>query len=682
MNTRILLSLLFLVFFQPASFAQSGKTPATKNPASGKELDEQLKAAQKSMENLTPEQKKMMEQIGIPTQPINAVPANTSDQQIKQATGDSYVPVKNAALIAGIPKTPLTSATLPAYVRTMDDFVMKNLNENAKTLGQKIYAQLQSDGQSASAIGNSAAVLWASGRVETAMYLADKVAKNSPDNSNNLNNFAAMLVMGGIPQTAIPVLNYLDTKFPGNSTILNNIGQAWFALGDLQLAEKYLKEVIRIYAYHPQANFTQSFIEEKKGNSAEAVEMVKKSVKNNYSLEKENRLRKLGYKLKSDDVNFPFKPDPDPLGLNAFNHPETAKSVDEELASLETWKSFNNNIFDAVTQKTNEQNQLQDPKKQLMMANAQKHMDGQHIEVEDVQQPPFYKKAALKLKALDNDGGINFRYKKAETDLKQYIKTIIAAKTAYETEAQNLKKIYDGREGGGWDIDCNALIALQSKYLNQYNTRFDELLKDYLHQTRLKLNEEVYWKQFMQSDADYEITKLSYQQQWLSALSKANSRLAINGENQVYECLTASESKGSQKLAEFNDIVCNYHSELDWEILKMKMNCNKWETEFDAKIIKIGLKQDMDKETFADQFVSCTLEIEKSIGEEVKLGPAEIGVEVGAGIGIEIDRKGVQDVYITGKVEASAGASMGGEAKVSLISGKSSAGGSGIFKQE
>jgi hypothetical protein len=121
---------------------------------------------------------------------------------------------------------------------------------------------------------------------------------------------------------------------------------------------------------------------------------------------------------------------------------------------------------------------------------------------------------------------------------------------------------------------------------------------------------------------------------------------------------------------------------LDWEILKMKMNCNKWETEFDAKIIKIGLKQDMDKETFADQFVSCTLEIEKSIGEEVKLGPAEICVEVGAGIGIEIDRKGVQDVYITGKVEASAGASMGGEAKVSLISGKSSAGGSGIFKQD
>jgi hypothetical protein len=478
------------------------------------------------------------------------------------------------------------------------------------------------------------------------------------------------------------VLNYLDTKFPRNSTILNNLGQAWFALGDLLLAEKYLKEVIRIYAYHPQANFTQSFIEEKKGNSAEAVEMVKKSVKNSYSSEKENRLRKLGYKLKSDDVNFPFKPDPDPLGLHAFSHPETAKSVAEELAAIETWASFGGHILDAITQKTNELNQLQDPKKQQMMANSQKYMDGQHIEVEDIQQPLFYKKAALKLKELDNDGGINYRYKKADSDLKQYIKTIIAAKTAYETEAQNLKKIYDGREGGGWDIDCNALIALQCKYLNQYNTRFDELLKDYLHQTQLKLNEEVYWKQFMQSDADYEITKLSYQQQWLSALSKANSRLAINGENHVYECLTATESKGSQKLAAFNDIVCNYHSELDWEILKMKMNCNKWETEFDAKIIKIGLKQDMDKETFADQFVSCTLEIEKSIGEEVKLGPAEIGVEVGAGIGIEIDRKGVQDVYITGKVEASAGASMGGEAKVSLISGKSSAGGSGIFKQD
>jgi hypothetical protein len=682
MKTSLLLTILFLLILQQYSFSQSGKTPAAQNPASGKEMDERMKSAQKMMDNMTPEQKKMMEQMGIPAQQTSVVPANTTNQQVQQATGNTNVPAKNNALIAAIPKTPLTSATLPAYVRTMDDFMMKNLNENAKALGQKIYTQLKSDGQSTFAIGNSAAVLWAPGRVETAMYLADKVATNAPDNFNNLNNFAAMLVMGGAPQTAIPVLNYLDTRFPGNSTILNNLGQAWFALGDLLLAEKYLKEVIRIYAYHPQANFTQSFIEEKKGNSAQAVELVKKSIQNNYSLEKENRLRKLGYKLKSEDISFPFKSSSDPLGLGGFDHPSTAKSTIEELATLATWDNFNNELQAAVEQKTNEQNHLLDPKKQQMMANSQKYMDGQHIEVENVQQPPFYKKAALKLKALDNDGGINFRYKKAEKDLEEYSKTILAAKEEYRNKAQNLKKIYDSREGGGWDIDCNALVALQGKYLNDYNTHFDELLKEYLHQARLKLNEEVYWKQFMQSDADFAITKLDYQLNWLSALSKANSRLTINEKNNAYDCLITPESNSKQKLAAFNDIVCNYHSELDWEILKMKMNCNKWETEFDAKIIKIGLKQDMDKETFADQFISCTIEIEKSIGEDVKLGPAEIGVEVGAGIGIEIDRQGVQDVSVSGKIDVSEGANMGAEGKVSLISGKSSAGGTGLFEQD
>lgn len=682
MKIRYILSIILFLFLQFSSYSQSGKTPATQNPASVKELEQQFKAAQKAMDNLSPEQKKMMEQKGIPTQQVNVIPANVTTEQVKQATGDSYIPVKKSELIASIPKTPLTNATLPSYVAGMDDFVMKNLNENAKILGQKMYSQLQSESQSIASIGNSAALLWATGRVESALYLLVKVAVKNTENTNNLNNLSAMLIMGGAAHKAIPLLNYLNSLHKNNTTILNNLGQAWFSLGDLQQAEKYLHEAIRIYAYHPQANYTQSFIEEKKGNNAGATEMVKNSVKYNYSIGKQNRLRKLGYSLNGNDVEFPFKPDPDPLGLNSFHQPQTAKSTAEELALLETWRNFNSDAQNAIMKLTNEKNQLQEPKKQQMITNSQNYMDGKTVTADNTPNPPFYKKAALKLKALENDGGIEYRYKKAFADLKQYIKTIETAKAAYEAEAKNLKKIYDNREGGGWDVDCNALIALQSKYLSEYNPRFDELLNEYLKQTRLKLNEEVYWKQFMESDADFEITKRRYQLEWLSALSKANSRFVINQDFQEYPCLTQPEQKGSQKLADFNDINCNYKSELDWGILKMTMNCNKWETEFDAKIMKLGLKQDMDKETFADQFVSCTIEIEKSIGEEVELGPAEIGVEVGAGIGIEIDRQGVQDVYITGKFEASAGTSMGGDAKVSLISGKSSAGGTGLFEQE
>lgn len=681
MKTRFILLFILLIFLNYSSYCQTGKTAAKKNPASGKELEEQLKAAQKALDNLTPEQKKMMEQMGIPTQQTNVIPANVTSEQVQQATGDSYVPVKKTELIASILKIPLTNSTLPEYVAGLDEFVMENLNENAKVLGQKIYSQMQSDGYSGFLIGNNAVSLWATGRVETALYLVDKLARQNPENSNNLNNFAAMLIMGGAAHKAIPLLNYLNSRYRNNTTILNNLGQAWFSLGDILQAEKYLNEVIRIYAYHPQATYTQSFIEEKKGNNAGAMEMVKKSVKYNYSIGKQNRLRKLGYSLNGNDVEFPIKPDTDPLGLNNFHQPETAKSAAEELALLETWKNFDADVQNAIVKLTTEKNKLQEPKKQQMITNSQNYMAGKAVAIEETANGPFYKKAALKLKALENDGGTEYRYKKAFSALKQYIKTIETAKNAYETEAKNLKKIYDNREGGGWDVDCNALIGLQDKYLKEYNPHFDELLNEYLHQTRIKLNEEVFWKQFMLSDADFEITKRQYQLEWLSALAKANSRLVINEDYKEYPCLTPPEAKGSQKLADFNDINCKYNSELDWGILKMTMNCNKWETEFDAKIMKFGLKQDMDKETFADQFVSCTIEIEKSVGEEAKLGPAEIGVEVGAGIGIEIDRQGVQDVYITGKIEASAGTSMGGEAKVSLISGKATAGGTGLFEQ-
>lgn len=64
------------------------------------------------------------------------------------------------------------------------------------------------------------------------------------------------------------------------------------------------------------------------------------------------------------------------------------------------------------------------------------------------------------------------------------------------------------------------------------------------------------------------------------------------------------------------------------------------------------------------------------------MGSAEIGEGLCAGIGIEIDRQSVHDLYEAGKVVASAVKCMGGEAKVRPNSGETSAVGSGLFEKE
>ncbi len=123
---------------------------------------------------------------------------------------------------------------------------------------------LETKGIKTAAAGHIAAGLWATGNAKIALYLMGKICAAAPV-TDNLNNYASMLSMMGAEQLAIPILNNLNTKFPHNSTLLNNLGQAWFGLGEISKAEKYLDSTIRLYAYHSQANYTKAVIEESRG---------------------------------------------------------------------------------------------------------------------------------------------------------------------------------------------------------------------------------------------------------------------------------------------------------------------------------------------------------------------------------------------------------------------------------
>jgi hypothetical protein len=124
-------------------------------------------------------------------------------------------------------------------------------------------------------------------------------------------------MLGG-EDLALPILQKLNKEYPGNSTIQNNIGQAWFGLGDLDKAEKYLDSTIKTIAWHPQANLTKAVIQQSKGDKAGAVESLKKSVQGGYSITKEDMLRKLGYKLDGKDIDNDFDMPADPLGFDKW----------------------------------------------------------------------------------------------------------------------------------------------------------------------------------------------------------------------------------------------------------------------------------------------------------------------------------------------------------------------------
>jgi hypothetical protein len=117
----------------------------------------------------------------------------------------------------------------------------------------------------------------------------------------------------------------------------------------------------------------------------------------------------------------------------------------------------------------------------------------------------------------------------------------------------------------------------------------------------------------------------------------------------------------------------------------------------DLKIIKLGLKQNMEKETFGDQFMSGSVEIGVGTSAGFNSGILKAEAALSGALRAEFDRTGLTDVIITteagvsmgtdiidGGSMAGAGVSdlsveVGVEGQISLVSGKSSVESTGLL---
>lgn len=696
------------------SYSQPGKKPKqTGNPTSQKEIDERLRASQKQLESLTPEQRKQMEQLGITLPGANAIPARVTNQQIAAATGNMAVKEKDIKRINSIPKQPLNNANLPAQISKTNAFVYSRMDPAMQVLAEKFYKQSLVKGRSALELGNTAAGFWAAGYQAVAIYMMSKASVVDPTHGNNLNNYASMLSMNGAEEYAIPLLNYLNAKYPSNSTILNNLGQAWFGLGELDSAGLYLKKAIRLYAYHPQANLTQSIIEESKGDKVAAVESVKRSIRHYYSVAKENRLRKLGYKLTAGDVLTAFKPDPDPFRLTNFRLPPIPKSALEEQNTAKEWVSYSKELEATIQRISLERSQLSIPRQQQMAKSAQQYLDKKPVAI-GPEQPYLYQLGALKLKDMEKDGGVSFRYKKAGNDLKQFIRKIQADRNGYLMAFNKLDKKDDSKEGAG-GIDCKEAIALQDKYLNEYNKQFEDLHKAFLLQTRIKISEELYWKQFMQHPEEFEITKRSYQLEWLAALNLANSRFIASEHRYTYgrdflsDCLDVQEAPYSSKLAEFNIIRCPSVDTANFLFGQIITDCTQMITKLDLKFVTGEMRQDLNTVGFKESYLGCTVALNAEMGlKELDKGPVRLEAKLAGSLEFEFDRTGLSDIRVSVEGKAGLGNTLIPEAEekaeieqgiwgndflnrsieigvkgtISLISGQTAIAGTGVLEKE
>ncbi|MEO6136850.1 MAG: hypothetical protein ABIP35_16975 [Ginsengibacter sp.] len=697
-----------------AIFAQPGKKTASKEkPPTQKEMQDMMKEAQQVMDEMNPEDKKMMDSMGIKMPSFKNVP-KVSDKQLAQAweVENLIVPKKDNARIVSISKTPLTVGSLGTFINQVHNETLLLLWPASKSLAEKLYAQMKARGKNNDAIGNTASGLWIMGRIQPALYMMGRICVEDASNTDNLSNYAAMLSMSGIQQSAIPILNYLNTKYSGNSTLLNNLGQAWFGLGDIDKAEKYLDSVLRIYAFHPQANLTKSFIAESRGKKAEAVNLVKKSMRHSYSEEKEERLRKLGQKLTSKDVTLPKSPKSDPLNLGGSAPPPFPKSVDECIAMEPIWKTYLGQLKEQSAFLAKQYEQAEQTATDIQVKRNNDYMNVVKASINTGTQQVISALAPIHAAAayiMQNEVKDEYARKLEIYGKKvsHYLSTTaVQISKEYEAEMEKLREADLEQTGEGKPNKdfCPKYKDASDKYLGVHNATLETFFKEYMEIQKKYLNEMTYWQMYSEWPAKFEAYKILAQMSWLRTLSLESS--APYESITKYKCAAPPKGKIG-KLSNFDDVACKYHSEIKLFIGTMKSDCSRFTTEVDLGAVKLGLKQDMDKETFADQFMSCSVEIGAKIGKDVKMGPLSVEASAGARVGIEIDRTGVKDVYITGGVKAGVGTNIigdaaealgtpssalgqgvsdlsldgGAEGKISLVSGKGSIYSTGIFKK-
>lgn len=673
-----LLLLLLLVVIAISSIAQPvKKTNVKEKPPTQKEINDMMKEMENAVNEMSEEDKRMMDSMGIKMPSAKNLPKIT-DKQLATAWEEDnrIVPARDDKRIAAIPKK-LNEANMKSYLVAIQQKTAQLLTPELRAAGDKIYEYIRTNSKDNKEAGNMASGLWMAGKQEFALAVMGKLCSSDPANTDNLSNYASMLSMLGAQHLAIPILNNLNVKFPGNSTLLNNLGQAWYGLGEISKAENYLDSAIRLYAYHPQANLTKAAIEESKGNIPKAIEAVKRSIKHGYTDEKEAQLRKLGHKLNIRDLRFVFKPGPDPLGLEKFRRPEYPTSVSELKVLKPLWMIFDNEC-DALRA------QLQNQKKEWAASYEKSLKSGRSM----FKLPLHHRKATIQLEEL------RAHY---ETEIARVSKKFMVL-------GADLEQIKQQRKRAAPEAPCQDHLRAENDFLKKHNERKkaydEEILKVFKHYS----NDMAYWSQFTAvSEAQFQLVVIEFQIDWLSKLKEY--RPLLSSALEFSDCPLEEEEEESGKLAEFDDVACNYNDTMDLKLIVFYNNCSKMTSKLNLKFVEYTRIDNFNRPE-DDTYVSSSIKFSAEKGfDQLKLekGPLKLEAKVGAAIEMEFDREGIKDIIVMVEAKAGAGHNLydeglekegsiagkdvidttlevGVEGRISIISGKGQVKGTGMLE--
>ena len=245
---------------------------------------EDLQKMQDSMMKMAQQFEKMMKQQSQQLNQAIQQPqgkSNTKNLQpsVVNEDDDTPLPARNSKLLATIPSKTFTRAEAVAYVSSLQNKLVQQKGNAAEIktaqAGMKKYP---------ASMHHGLALLFFTKKQEVpALYILCSVIKANPSNTLAMSNLAAILNHAGFPHKSIPVSKHVLPQAPQSAIVNNNLGQAYFQLGDIDNAIRFLSATTRLEPFHVEANATLGYINEARGNSAAAASHYNNSLKGGYN---------------------------------------------------------------------------------------------------------------------------------------------------------------------------------------------------------------------------------------------------------------------------------------------------------------------------------------------------------------------------------------------------------------
>ena len=450
--------------------------------------------------------------------------------------------------------TAISSAIKPEEKRKADEYIKNKKHTQAKD------------------ISNTALAAWLQNAPRASLYLYSKAVITSSSDAVAANNFSAFLLMGGLPEKSIPILEYWNKQKPGEATILSNLGNAYYRLGDVDKAMKYLQQCVQRDTLNATANKILCMIYLKKGDTKKAEEHGTKSITTSHDEQVISILRQLNKQVKPGEIMSRVHTQEFPM-LKRTRLPEMPSNLDDMdqfVKDLEVEKKSVEMTIESIESKMPEydSNLLQ----KMMMASfkgglSSLRMKAQRIIMDAMQ--------------------LNQKESISESDVFKYHLKMLTGPFNVKVTAINKKYVaqlskLEGGEAGDEDeiaalelAQCTEVNAEKEKYLKQLSVLVNGYVQRLEFISRKFYRDLANWNPFWMPQETNSF--LFIQRDYLKEISRilGEYKTVTKSRCEIFE--NENLAKKNAKVKEWEDEYCaNFKGKIGLGPASVSWTCNSW----------------------------------------------------------------------------------------------------------